>query len=181
MTRGTAALLSLGALAASALLLARVPASRMSGPPWWAYAAAAVLALAPAAAIAPKLGTGGIVMLSAPMYDHAKVAMIDQIARLGLPAGNPFIAIDGVDGRLAYYYLWHFSAAVMAKLVGVSGWEADIGLTGLTAFASLALMMGLADTLAGRRSAALWVVPLSLAASLRGARNDDQPQQRRRI
>jgi hypothetical protein len=39
---------------------------------------------------------------------------------------------DGV----AYYYLWHFSAAVVAVLTGVSGWEADAALTWFTAFAS---------------------------------------------
>ena len=168
LTWATAAALCLGAVLAAALLLALAPAARRApGPPWWAYAAAAALALAPAAAILPKLGAGGTVMLAAPMYDHAKVAMIDAIARLGLPASDPFIAVDGVGGRLTYYYLWHFGAAVIAKLVGASGWEADIGLTGLTAFTSLALMMGLAVTLAGRRGAALWVVPLSLAASLR--------------
>src|SRR5262249_29457757 len=47
------------------------------------------------------------------------------------------------------------------------GWGAEMALTWVTAFASLAVMMGLAVRLAGRRSAALWVVPLALAASLR--------------
>src|SRR5262249_32478871 len=39
--------------------------------------------------------------------------------------------------------------------------------TWVTAFASLALMMGLAVRFSGQRPAALWVVPLALAASLR--------------
>ncbi len=43
-----------------------------------------------------------------------------------------------------------------AALFGASGWEADIALTWFTAFASLALMMGLAVWLGGRRLAALW-------------------------
>jgi hypothetical protein len=169
LTRATAVLVCLAAPTLAALLLATAPRASMRapGPPWWAYAAAAALALAPAAAIVPKFGADGVVMLAAPMYDHAKVAMIDQLARLGLPATNPFIGVDGVGGRLAYYYLWHFGAAVMAKLLHVSGWEADIALTWLTAFSSLSLMMGLAVALAGRRGAAFWVVPLSLAASLR--------------
>lgn len=163
MTRATVALLSLAAMALSALLLAKAPLSqRMPGPSLLAYAAAALLALAPAAGIVPKLGSDGV-RLAAPMYDHSKIALIDDIARLGLPAGNPFI---GGEGPLGYYYLWHFGAALPAKLLGISGWEADIALTWLTAFASLSLMMGLAAALAGRRSAALWVVPLSLAASL---------------
>src|SRR5262249_38857621 len=66
-----------------------------------------------------------------------------------------------------YYYLWHFSAAQLAAAFGLRGWAADIALTWVTAFASLALMMGLTVRLAGQRSAALWVVPLALAASLR--------------
>ncbi|HXZ02858.1 MAG TPA: hypothetical protein VEI03_22910 [Stellaceae bacterium] len=164
LTRATAALLCVAALALAALLPARAPAAgRMPGPSFWAYAAAALLALAPAAGLVPKLGNDGV-RLAAPMYDHAKIALIDDIARLGLPAGNPFI---GGEGPLGYYYLWHFGAAIPAKLLGVSGWEADIALTWLTAFASLSLMMGLAAALAGRRGAALWVAPLSLAASLR--------------
>jgi hypothetical protein len=40
-------------------------------------------------------------------------------------------------------------------------------MTWVAAFASLALMMGLAVRFGGLRSAALWVVPLALAASLR--------------
>ena len=168
LTPATTVLLCIAAATSGLFLLARAPASaRSTGPPWWAYVAAAVLALAPAAAIMPKIGDGGVVKLAAPMYDHAKIAVIDSIARLGLPAVNPFVAVDGVGGRLAYYYLWHFGAAVIAKCVSASGWEADIGLTWLTAFASVSLMMGLAVTLAGRRGAALWVVPLSLAGSLR--------------
>jgi hypothetical protein len=138
----------------------------LPGIPWWVYGAAALLALAPAIAIVPKLA-GGSVFLTEPMYDHSKVAIIDDIARLGLPAGNPFFGEAGASSPLAYYYLWHFGAAVFATLLGVSGWEADIALTWFTAFASLLLMMGLAVWFARRRSAALWVVLLSLAISLR--------------
>jgi hypothetical protein len=73
----------------------------------------------------------------------------------------------GTAPGLAYYYLWHFSAAVFGDLVGASGWEADIALTWFTAFASLTLMMGFAVRLSGRKQAAVWVVLLCLAASLR--------------
>ena len=63
------------------------------------------------------------------MFDHSKAAIIDDMARLGLPPGNPFFA--GSGPRLVYYYLWHFSAAIPALLLGASGWEAEIALTGL--------------------------------------------------
>jgi hypothetical protein len=89
------------------------------------------------------------------------------MARLGVPPGNPFFGEGGGASRLIYYYLWHFSAAELAAAFGLSGWAADIALTWVTAFASLTLMMGLAVRLAGRRTAALWVLPLALAASLR--------------
>ena len=105
--------------------------------------------------------------LAAPIFDHAKVAMIDDMVRLGVPPGNPFFSEPGDPNRLVYYYLWHFSAAELALLTGKSGWAADIGLTWFTAFASLSLMMGLASWLSGRVAAALWVLPLSFAGSLR--------------
>ena len=130
--------------------------------PIWAFAAAAALAILPALGVWPKLDEGGLV-LAEPLFDHSKIAIVDDIARLGLPPGNPFF---GEAGALAYYYLWHFSAAVVAALVGANGWEADIALTWFTGFASLALMMGLAVQLGGQRLAAPLVVLLSLAASL---------------
>src|SRR4051794_794845 len=134
--------------------------------PTWALVGAALLAFGPAAAVLPKI-TGDSVALAAPIFDHAKVAMIDEMSRLGVPPGNPFFGETGEPTRLAYYYLWHFSAAELALLTGMSGWAADAGLTWFTAFASLAMMMGFATWLSGRRSAALWVLPLSFTASLR--------------
>ena len=77
-----------------------------------AYGAAALLAVVPALAVWPKLGGGGIV-LAAPMFDHSKIAIIDDIVRLGLPPGNPFFGGLGAQSGLAYYYLWHFSAAML--------------------------------------------------------------------
>jgi hypothetical protein len=143
------------------------PDADAAGPrvPAFAYAAAALLALAPALALVPKEVSDGVI-LAGPIYDHAKVAMIDEMARLGVPPGNPFVG-EGEGARLVYYYLWHFSAAEVALACGLSGWEADIAMTWVTAFASLALMMGLAVRLAARSSAAWWVVPLALAGSLR--------------
>jgi hypothetical protein len=133
--------------------------------PAWALAAAAILALVPAAAILPKFA-GDAVQLADPIFDHAKSAMIDAMARLGLPPVNPVFGEFGAPGRLAYYYLWHFSAAEVALTLGTSGWEADIGLTWFTAFASLSLMMGLAVWLCKRSAAAIWVVALATAGSL---------------
>ncbi len=133
--------------------------------PAWAFAAAAFVALLPAATILPK-SSGGAVWLADATFDHAKVAIIDAMARLGLPPINPVIGEAGAWSGLAYYYLWHFSAAEIALVTTRSGWEADVGLTWFTAFASLTLMMGLAVWLSKRSIAAIFVVALATASSL---------------
>jgi hypothetical protein len=135
-----------------------------AGPaiPLWTFAAAAVLAAGPAVALLPKITATGV-QLADPIFDHAKIAIVDAMTRQGLPPVNPVFA----SGRLVYYYLWHFSAAELALALGVSGWEADIGLTWFTAFASLTLTMGLAAWLGKKSGAAILVVLLAAAASLR--------------
>lgn len=156
----------LGVIGGGAALL-RKPAPGDEGPavPIWACAAAMLVAVLPALGIWPKLGSGGLV-LADPMFDHSKIAIIDDIVRLGLPPGNPFFGGAEATPGLPYYYLWHFSAALLAVLTGAGGWAADIALTWFTAFVSLLLMMGLAVRLAGRRFAAPLVLALSLAGSL---------------
>ena len=133
--------------------------------PWWAYAIAAMLALAPTLAILPKSTLGDGVALAGPMFDHAKLAMIDDMARMGLPPGNPFFGESG--DRLPYYYLWYFGAAQFTRGLGISGWEADAAMTWFSAFASLTLLMGLATWFAGRAAAAFWIGLLALGGSLR--------------
>ena len=132
--------------------------------PAWAYGMAVLLAIIPTLAVLPKETSDGIA-LAGPMFDHAKAAIIDDMARQGLPPGNPFFGAAG--DRLAYYYLWYFAAAQFARVLPISGWEADAAMTWFTAFASLTLMMGLAAWLCRRASGAFWVGLLALAASLR--------------
>jgi hypothetical protein len=137
--------------------------------PWWYaawFAAAGLLALAPALALLPKYSAQGV-HLATPIFDHSKIAVIDAMTRQGLPPVNPVFAAPGTAGRLAYYYLWHFSAAELALPLRVSGWEADIGLTWFTAFASLCLLMAVAVWLSKRAGAAALVIALAAAASLR--------------
>lgn len=163
------AIAALCAIAAAASLW-RAPhenAERVPAIPWWAFAAAAVLALVPAAAILPKFSAGGV-HLADPIFDHSKIAMIDAMARQGLPPVNPVFSAVGMPDHLPYYYLWHYSAAELALPLHVSGWEADIALTWFTAFASLCLVMGVAVWFAKKSSAAIWAVVLVAAASLRG-------------
>ncbi len=145
-----------------------VRARQGRAPPfrYWAWIGALILALGPASAILPKFADGAVI-LSGPIFDHAKVAMIDEMVRLGLPPGNPFFGEEGQPSRLAYYYLLHFSAAELALLLGISGWEADAALTWFSAFASLMLMIGLATWISGRRIAALFVLLVCATGSLR--------------
>ena len=160
---------SLVILAAACLCL-RLPASgeECEGEirvPLWAYGLAALLAAVPVLALFPKF-SGDAVVLAGPIFDHSKVAIINEMTRLGLPPGNPFFGEAGHDVPLAYYYLWHFGAAELSLVFGVSGWEADIASSAVTDFSSLALMMGFATWIGGRRAAGVWVVPLAFAASL---------------
>jgi hypothetical protein len=165
------AVVTVAALCAVAAITALMPAADVDAAPTislWTYAAAAVLALAPAAAILPKIAASSV-HLADPIFDHSKIAIIDAMTRQGLPPVDPVYGAAGPHGELFYYYLWHYSAAELALPLHVSGWEADIGLTWFTAFASLNLLMGVAVWLSKARSAAIWVVVLAAATSLRVA------------
>jgi hypothetical protein len=159
--------LCMAAAGASFMLQAPKPgAAEPPTVPAWAYAAAALLALVPAAAILPKFA-GDAVYVAKPIFDHSKIAIIDAMARQDLPPINPVFAERGAPDQLAYYYLWHFSAAELALPLHTSGWEADIALTWFTAFASLTLMAALAVRLARDTRSAILVVALAAAASSR--------------
>jgi hypothetical protein len=168
-TRVAAAGMAVAALAAALFAIRRrspaIDKIQAAAPlaSWWGYGLAAALAVAPAMAILPKFRDGGVV-LTPKMYDHSKIVIIDDILRLGLPPGNPFYG--DAHAHLTYYYLWHFSAALLGRLAGANGWEADIALTWYTAFAASVLMMGLAVHISGRRAATLWVALLSVSLSL---------------
>jgi hypothetical protein len=131
---------------------------------------AGVLAVALSAAIMagvlPKISSSGVAV-SNSIFDHSKVAMIDEMMRSGVPPQNPFVGDAGGVSRLAYYYLWHFSASEIALLTGATGWEADAALTFFTAFASLTAMMGLALYVSMRASSAVWIAVLATTATLR--------------
>lgn len=145
--------------------------------PSWAFGLALLVALIPLAALLPKAADGGVI-IGTTAFDHSKIAVVNEITRLGLPVGNPFFGAHGDRSVLSYYYLWHFSAAQVSSLLHVSGWEADAAMVGFTAYASLLLMMSLAARLAergasdGRRNsranvAIALVALLSLTGSLR--------------
>lgn len=133
--------------------------------PWFALAGAAALAVIPALCILPKMADS---VFAIQIFDHAKIALIDEIQRSGVPPANVFVADGG--GGLAYYYLYYFAAALFGKAVGAGGWESDIAAALAIGFASLCLMIGIVSR--WRRAAALWVLPLCLAVSTRPFLND---------
>ena len=134
--------------------------------PVWGWGLAAVLAMLPALALVPKFADGGV-LLGPPMFDHVKVAMIDGMTRQGVPPANMFFGAAGHTSHLSYYYLWHFSAAILSQTLGTGGWTADIAMTWFTAFASALLMLSLAVHFSGRASAALLAALLCIPASMR--------------
>lgn len=163
-----ALLLGAGVVGGLVALAAGRAARQEDGPafPWWALLLAALVALAPALAVMPKVAGDGV-RLAPIIFDHTKVAMIDEMVRQGLPPGNAFFGEAGTRPLFAYYYLWHFGAACFALLLGTSGWAADAACSWATAAASLLLMMGLAVEVSGRRRAAAWVAVIALTSSLR--------------
>ena len=134
--------------------------------PVTAIIGAGVLASLIMMAVLPINSVSGVV-LAGPIFDHSKIAMIDEMKRLGVPIVNPFFGEAGTSNKLAYYYLWHFSAAELAVATGLSGWESDAGLTWFTVFSSLTMMMGFANWLSGRTTAAGWVLVVAATASIR--------------
>ena len=133
--------------------------------PFWALPLAGVVAVLPVLALMPKHVAGGL-LLAPPMFDHVKAAIVDAILRDGLPIRNPFLGLPGAP-PFAYYYLWHFSVAVLASAAGVSGWTADAAMAGVTAWASLVLMMGLALAVGRRNIACVAVACLAVAGTAR--------------
>jgi hypothetical protein len=166
------------ALAAALIPAPSGPEAPRSGLPLWILAAAALVAAGPAAAVLPKLSAAGVA-LADPIYDHTKIALVDEIVRTGVPPANPFIGAGDGPGHVAYYYYWLFGAAELALVTGASGWEADAAATWFAAFASLVFMCGLAFRLSGepvepkserpgfRAAGAVFVLAAACGGSLR--------------
>ncbi|WP_085035781.1 hypothetical protein [Ensifer aridi] len=125
-----------------------------------------LLCLLPAFAIIPQ-HYGESVGMGHPIWDHTKIAIVNEIAQNGLPPANPYYSEAGTSHTLIYYYVWHFIAACSSVVTGATGWEADISLTGLTALFSTFVVAWLAVALSRSAHAAWWVLPLLLAGSLK--------------
>ncbi|MER9606394.1 hypothetical protein [Mesorhizobium sp. M0243] len=163
-------LLLLFAFSAASLWLSRGavdPLFRSSVSPGFSWLAVAFLVcLLPAFAIIPQ-HYGESAGVGSPIWDHAKIAIVNEIAQNGLPPNNPFYSEAGSENKLIYYYVWHFIAASTSVITGASGWEADIALTGVTALCSTFVVAWLTLARSRNAHAAWWVLPLLLASSLR--------------
>ncbi|MCS0496454.1 hypothetical protein NVS89_15235 [Ancylobacter sp. MQZ15Z-1] len=164
---------ALAILASLALILvSTLPTAATEGaeddelPPWWIAPAAGLLALVPALAVVPKHTADGVI-LAAAIFDHSKIALIDEMLRTGVPPVNPFYGPVGQPAEISYYYLWHFGAAQIARLAGATGWEADAAASWFTAFSTALLMAGLALRLGGNRLAPALALALCATGSLR--------------
>jgi hypothetical protein len=104
---------------------------------------AAFIALVPIDRIFPKFDDDAL-YFGRSIYDHLKTAIIDTMAREGMPPRTPYISNDGSPVGLNYYYGWHLLAAILRTLPGNSSLGADIGLTWVTGFATTVALAGLA-------------------------------------
>ncbi|MER8511202.1 hypothetical protein NKH91_31570 [Mesorhizobium sp. M0894] len=143
------------------------PLLRSPVSPGFSWLAVAFLVcLLPAFAIIPQ-HYGESAGVGAPIWDHVKIAIVNEIAQNGLPPKNPFYSDVGSANTLIYYYVWHFIAACTSVITGASGWEADIALTGVTALSSTFVIAWLTVARSRNANAAWWVLPLLLSTSLR--------------
>lgn len=144
----------------------QLPDKQPSGSLSWLWiVAAAGLSLIPAYAVSPHFFHHGI-GFGAPIFDHEKVVIIDEMVRNGTPVRNPFLTKAGSSPYLNYYYGWYFLAAQASLLSGCNGWATDIVFTGVTAFLSLILMGWAALRFSGRNSSTWLVLLFSLLSSM---------------
>lgn len=137
-------------------------------PPAWSLApwhSLALLAFAALWAVFPTLNIYPSVyqdalFVNVHIFDHAKIALVDSIAREGMLPVNPYYAPEGERILLIYYYIWHFFAAQLKLIGGVTGWQAEVAMNGFTAFATLSFLMALAALSSQRRALAAWLVLL---------------------
>jgi hypothetical protein len=128
---------------AACLLLRRSPPRFQGRAVYVMLVGAALIALVPIDRIFPKFD-GDALYFGRSIYDHLKTAIIDAMAREGMPPHTPYISSNGIPIDLNYYYGWHLLAAVLRTLPGNSSLGADIGLTWVTGFATMLALAGLA-------------------------------------
>jgi len=106
-------------------------------------AGAVIWAIIPTSNIFPTFYQGGL-FVNDHIFDHAKVAIVDAIARQGLLPINPYYAPNGETIPLIYYYTWHFLTSQVKLLANVTGWQAEVAMNWFTGFATIAFLSAIA-------------------------------------
>jgi hypothetical protein len=162
------ALLCTFALCILVLFTIKVPtaAREKSRTAWLLLAMCFPIGAVASADVTPFVLEGGLYVGGA-IHDHEKMAIVNGIAREGLPPVSPYYH-PGREAPLNYYFLWHFLASQLKVLGGFTGWEADAGLTWFTMSATAAGVVGLTLTLGGRALGAVFACAVLLSG---GAKN----------
>jgi hypothetical protein len=126
---------------------------------------AALWAVIPTINIFPAVYQDGL-FVNAPIFDHAKIAIVDAIAREGLLPINPYYAPNGEKILLIYYYTWHFLASQLKLLVGVTGWQAEVALNWFTGLATIGFLCALAIRLTRQARTGVFLLLLALTGPL---------------
>ena len=123
--------------------------------------AAGLWALLPVSNIYPAVFDGGL-YVNENIFDHMKIAIVNSIAREGIPAKDPFYAPLGQQIDLIYYYAWHFVGAQIRTITGVTGWQAEVAMQWFTSFAVMGMLAGMAIRVAKHASAGFILLLLAL-------------------
>lgn len=107
-----------------------------------AFGACVVLGIFSVTQLIPIFESGAF-YIGAPIYDHGKVALVDALAREGLPPLTPYLA-PGRTLPLNYYFYWHFLASQLKFFPHVAGMHADVAMTWITMSAVLMLCVRMA-------------------------------------
>lgn len=125
---------------------------------------AALCAMIPTMNIFPAVYQEGL-FVNGSIFDHAKIAIVDAIAREGLLPINPYYAPDGETIPLIYYYGWHFLASQLKLLAGATGWQAEVALNWFTGLASLSFLCALAIRMTQKARAGVFLLLFALTTA----------------
>lgn len=130
------------------------------------YLVAAIMlwAIIPPLNIYPFIYENGL-FVNAQIFDHMKISIVDSIVREGLPPLNPYYAPEGERISLVYYYAWHFDAAMIRLITGVSSWQAEVAFSWFSSFSAMGFLAAMAIRITGKQLAGFFVVLLALTGS----------------
>ncbi len=122
---------------------------------------AALCAMIPTMNIFPAVYQDAL-FVNGQIYDHAKIAIVDAIAREGLLPINPYYAPDGETIPLIYYYTWQFLASQLKLLAGATGWQVEVAFNWFTGLASLSFLCALAIRMTQKARAGVFLLLFAL-------------------